>query len=48
MINNKGGVKFHFCYWDELIFNNDKPKTKENGTTSNTSGEKDSDQTEKS
>ena len=38
---------WHFCYWDEQIFKDIKPKTKENGTTSNTSGKKATDQTKK-
>jgi hypothetical protein len=46
MSNNKKD-SWHFCYWDEPVFLN-KIKPKKDETTSNTSGKKITDQTEKS
>ena len=39
---------WHFCYWDEQMVKDIKPKTKENGTTSNTSGKKNINKTKES
>ena len=47
MINKKKETEWHFCYWDEPEFNNTK-KTNNDGTTSNTSREKDFNKTKES
>ena len=34
---SKDKTQWHFCYWDEIDYKNNKSKTNQHGTKSNTS-----------